>query len=65
MLTGHLGRHNDLQSISVPLQNGAAIAWLYGNGEVMTRRDDTHNAHIEIMIDPIDHNRFLAKFMAD
>ena len=65
MLTGHLGRHNDLQSISVPLQNGAAIAWLYGNGEVMTRRDDTHKAHIEIMIDPIDHNRFLAKFMAD
>lgn len=65
MLTGHLGRHNDLQSISVPLQNGAAIAWLYGNGAVMTRRDDTHNAHIEIMIDPIDHNRFLAKFMAN
>lgn len=65
MLTGHLGRLNDLQSISVPLQNGSAIAWLYGNGEVVTRRDDTRNAHIEIMIDPIDHNRFLAKFMAN
>lgn len=62
LLTSHLARSNTLQQLSVPLHDGAAIAWLYGHGEVISRQDDGEYAQMEMRIDSVDHNRFLSKF---
>ena len=44
--------------LDVPLSDGAAIAWLYRHGEVLTRRDDDTRAHFAIRLSPADIGRF-------
>ncbi len=38
--------------------DGAAIAWLYANGNVLARRDDENFAHLTVRLDPSDWARF-------
>ncbi len=38
--------------------DGAAIAWLYANGDVLERRDDDEFAHITVRLDPAQSARF-------
>ncbi len=45
-------------SLSVPLIDGAAIAWLYGHGQVLGRHDDARFAHLRVNINPDDLARF-------
>ncbi len=45
-------------SLSVALEDGAAIAWLYGHGQVIGRRDDEELAHFRINLDAADLARF-------
>ena len=42
----------------VPLSDGAALAWLYEKGEVKSREDDEHAAHLLVHLDPADLARF-------
>ncbi len=42
----------------VPLEDGAAIAWLYDRGKVLSRRDDERFAHMRVSLDPADAARF-------
>ena len=44
--------------VSVELTDGAAIAWLYRNGEVLSRRDDEDCAHFRVGLDTADIARF-------
>jgi len=44
--------------VSVKLSDGAAIAWLYRNGEVLSRHDDERCAHFKVGLDEADIARF-------
>lgn len=48
----------DIVELAVDLADGAAIAWLYRHGQVLSRRDDDEFAHIRVGLLPAD----LAKF---
>ena len=46
-----LGRGGTAREISVPLSDGATIAWLYRHGEVRDRRDDGELALLPVALD--------------
>lgn len=52
----------EVVDVAVDVADGAAIAWLYGHGEVLERRDDDHNAHLRVALEPADVSRFGARF---
>ena len=45
-------------SITLDVADGAAIAWLYRHGEVLSRSDDAQVVHIEVSLDAADLARF-------
>ena len=47
--------------LAVDLADGAAIAWLYRHGEVVSRRDDERTAHFEVGLADADLARFRAR----
>ena len=47
-----------VRSYDVPHEDGAALAWLYQHGDVVTRTDDETFAHMVVRLDPIDAGRF-------
>ncbi len=44
--------------LTVPLTDGARIAWLYRRGEVLYRHDDDEVAHMRVRLQPADAARF-------
>ncbi len=46
-----LGRAGTAREISVPLSDGATIAWLYRHGEVRNRRDEGELAFLTVALD--------------
>ena len=44
--------------LTVPLSDGADLAWLYANGQVLNREDDEASAHLLVQLDPADLARF-------
>jgi GTPase len=50
-----------LIDLDVPLSDGAAIAWLYRNGDVISRRDDEERAHLSVRLDDADLGRFRSR----
>lgn len=56
------GRQN--VDLDVALSDGAALAYLYANGQVLTRDDDEDTAHLRIAMDPADLARFEKRFIA-
>ena len=51
--------------LTVALEDGAALAWLYRRGHVLERVDDQRSAHIRVGLDPADAARFARKFMGN
>lgn len=47
--------------LNVPLTDGAAIAWLYQNGDVVSRRDDEELAHLSVRLADADLGRFRSR----
>ncbi len=47
-----------LVHLDVPVSDGAAIAWLYSHGEVVSRRDDEHEAHVDVRLSEADLGKF-------
>ncbi len=45
-------------SLTVPLSDGADLAWLYSHGQVLKREDDEASAHLLVRLDPADLARF-------
>ena len=52
----------EVVDVAVDVADGAAIAWLYGRGEVLERRDDEQKAHLRVALEPADVSRFGARF---
>ncbi len=50
-----------LVDLKVPLSDGAAIAWLYRNGDVVSRRDDEERAHFSVRLADADLGRFRSR----
>ncbi len=46
-----IGQAGETREVSVPLSDGATIAWLYRNGEVKNRRDEGENAWLTVALD--------------
>ena len=46
-----LTRASASREVSVPLSDGATIAWLYRHGEVRSRHDDGDVAHLTVALD--------------
>ncbi|MGE4351596.1 MAG: GTPase HflX [Bdellovibrionales bacterium] len=51
-----------LYSFSLPLEEGAALAWLYGHGKVMEKADKKTRTHLKVTLDQADYGRFMSKF---
>jgi GTP-binding protein HflX len=45
----------------VPVSDGAALAWLYAHGEVVSRRDDDSEAHVAVRLSQADIGRFKSR----
>jgi GTP-binding protein HflX len=50
-IEGFLGREAAAREVSVPLSDGATIAWLYRHGEVRSRHDDGETARLTVALD--------------
>ena len=48
----------ELANYSIPLQDGARLAWLYQHGEVVDRHDADAEAHVTVRLLPADRSRF-------
>ncbi|HTR85457.1 MAG TPA: GTPase HflX [Reyranella sp.] len=46
-----LNRTAEAREVSVPLSDGATLAWLYRHGEVRSRHDDEEVAHLTVAMD--------------
>jgi GTPase len=46
-----LGHAGEAREVSVPLSDGATIAWLYRHGEVRSRRDEGETAWLTVALD--------------
>ncbi len=52
-----LGRRRKALHISVPLEDGETIAWLYRRGEVLSRKDGETSAQFQVLLDAADTAR--------
>jgi GTP-binding protein HflX len=52
----------EVVEFDIDVSDGAAIAWLYGKGEVLDRQDDETFARLRVGLDPADLARFLGRF---
>ncbi len=58
-----LSENSRILELSVDSADGAAIAWLYSHGKVMSRRDDDQGAaHLSVVLDSTDEARFKGRF---
>ena len=51
-----------LCNLSVPIENGAALAWLYDHGQVLARQDDERFAHLEVRLGEDGLARFTRRY---
>ena len=49
---------HEILDVTLPLSQGAELAWLYRNGEVIARTDDEHSAQIRVRMSPEQAQRF-------
>ena len=52
-----LGRRRKALDVTVPLEDGETIAWLYRRGEVLKRKDNDTAARISVLLDAADTAR--------
>ncbi len=52
----------EVVEFDIDVSDGAAIAWLYGKGEVLERQDDETRAYLRVGLDPADVARFQDRF---
>lgn len=52
----------EVVEFDIDVTDGAAIAWLYGKGEVLDRQDDDTRARLRVGLDPADLARFQDRF---
>ncbi len=52
-----LARQRKALDVTVPLEDGETIAWLYRRGEVLSRKDGETEAHFSVLLDAADTAR--------
>ena len=57
MVEGELTRQRKALDVTVPLQDGETIAWLYRRGEVLGRTDGEADARFSVLLDQADTAR--------
>ncbi len=62
-LDGRLSEGRGILAIDVPLADGATLAWLYRQGEVLSRTDDEAHAHLRVRLEPADQARLAHRGM--
>src|SRR5690606_19488395 len=58
----HISEREEVSHFKVDASNGAAIAWLYENGNVLDRFDEGDRAMITVGLEPADKARFERRF---
>jgi GTP-binding protein HflX len=53
-----LARRRQVVDLTIELEDGATIAWLYSHGQVLSRSDDDSHAHMTVGLEPADLARF-------
>jgi len=61
LIDRRLAAFRDEVEITLPPSDGATIAWLYANGEVLERSDDEDGVHMRVGLDPADAARLKAR----
>ncbi len=61
LLDGRLDGDRRSIHLSVPLSDGATLAWVYRHGEVLSRADDEREAQLEIRISDADLGRLKSR----
>ena len=59
-----LSVHDEVYSFDVALSDGAAMAWLYANGQVKARKDKGEKARMTVCLEAAERDRFLHRFVA-
>ena len=62
LVAERLAAGDAVAAFSIPLSEGAALAWLYSKGHVMDRRDDETHAHLQVRLSPADRARYSSRF---
>ena len=58
LIDAGISSQSELRRLRLRHGEGAAIAWLYANGDVLERRDDEEFAHITVRLGPAQSARF-------
>ncbi len=62
LIEDHLSARARIYDIQIPLSEGAALAWLYGHGQIIERQDKRTRTHLKVALDGADFGRYLSKF---
>ena len=62
LLDEHLAKSIRIHEIVLSLSDGAALAWLYGHGNVVEKVDKRTKAYVKVALDDADLGRFISKF---
>ncbi|HSR72559.1 MAG TPA: GTPase HflX [Kiloniellales bacterium] len=58
LIDERLTRRRREVDLSVPVEDGATLAWLYDHGRVLSRRDEDREVHLRVSLEPSDLARF-------
>ncbi len=62
LLDARLAERSQVYTITLRLDDGAALAWLYRNGKILERRDEEAQAVLRVVLDEADFGRFSGRF---
>ncbi len=60
-----LAHSREVSDFDLSASDGAAIAWLYRNGEVLKRQEDEARVSLTVALDPADRARFQRRFQPE
>ena len=58
-ISEHILSEHVVLDIKIPLNDGAMLAWLYQNGDIIERRDGDQHFHISVCLSPTNHIRYI------
>ena len=61
VLDSRVDSDRQLVHLEIPVSDGAALAWLYQHGEVVSRNDDEQAAHVAVRLSEADLGRFKSR----